>query len=254
MSTADLQSVLDAVEARVSYMRASTEAPPDDGWIPCVDLLSGGPLLADLIASTGEGRGTHDAQVAASLFAQAYAFRVAGVTLAAHALGLEVPSIRPEAMAVRIARHRPAAVAHLDPAPRAGEVEALLDELFTSHLVPLIAAVRGGVRIGERLLWGNVAASCAVAFRAVEGVSTDDQAVVRERGEQFFVAAEPWLKGLGEYITLRGAARDGWFWERTNCCLWYQAAADGGKCDDCSLLEPAERRGAWQQQIDEVPA
>jgi ferric iron reductase protein FhuF len=216
MAQSDLQAILDAVEARVDYLRSSTEAPAADGWLPCASLR--GEHLAELIRSTAEGRGTDDPQVAASLFAQGYAFRLPSVALGAYALGLDVPSVAPGSTAIKLGRHRPAAVAYLDPEPR--PADGLVEELFAGHLAPFVEAVRGCFTVGARLLWGNVAASCATAFRAVDAD--------RDRADRFFAEAGPWLDGLGSFVG------DSWTWERTNCCLWYQTES-GFMCDDCSL-------------------
>lgn len=251
--SADRETVLAAVRARVSYLRAATDAPADEGWISCADLCAGDPRLYEVIDATGEGRGTHDRQVAASLFTQAYAFRVGGVALAAYALGLPTPSVAPEQTAIQLARHRPSAIAHLDAELHTAGPETLARDLLEGHLAPFIAAVRKEITVGERLLWGNVATSCAVAFRAVEGESGAEAPAIRAAADAFFAAATEWLDGLGGFITLSGAQRDGWFWERTNCCLWYQASG-GQMCDDCSLLDPAERRAGWQSELDASPA
>lgn len=243
--------MLASVQSRVSYLRAATTAPAEDGWLSCAELCAGGPELVALIDTTGEGRGTTDRQVAASLFVQAYAFRIAGVALAAYALDLDVPSVDPASTSILIGRHRPSSVAFLDPVVHAADAERLATDLLGGHLATFIAAVRGEVTVGERLLWGNVAASCATAFRAVEGEAPDpsDAARIRGRADAFTAAAAPWFDGLGHYVPLSGPARDGWFWERTNCCLWYQASG-GSMCDDCSLLDPAERTAAWQAQLE----
>jgi ferric iron reductase protein FhuF len=242
-----LQASFDAVEATVSYLRASTEAPPDDGWLRCHELIADVDALGGLIRSTGEGRGAHDVQVAASLFVQGYAFRIPSVALAAYALGLDRPRLDPASTATKIARNRPAAVAYLDPEPGPGGSAALADELL-DHLGALIAAVRAEITIGERILWGNVAASVATAFRAVEGESPDTRDAIRDAADAFFTAASPQLTGLGEFVLVDGTDRQGWFWQRSNCCLWYQTA-DGNKCDDCSLLEPDERLAGWRAQL-----
>ena len=246
----DLAAVLARVEGTVSYLRAATTAPADEGWIGCADLLADGELLTRLVTDTGAGRHAPDAQVAASLFAQGYAFRVPSVALAAYALGLPVPSTRPEHTAIRIARHRPAALAILDdellpPDDPAAVVEQLID----GHLAPFTQAVHEVVTIGERLLWGNVATSCAVAFRAVEGETHEPD--VRRRAEAFFAAAGPRLAGLGGFHTLDHAGRQGWYWDRTNCCLWYRTA-DGRYCDDCSLEPPAERDARRRRELEEA--
>ncbi len=246
---ADLAAVLARVESVVSYLRASTAAPADDGWIGCADLLADADLLTRLVTDTGAGRHAPDAQVAASLFAQGYAFRVAGVALAAYALGLPVPSTRPEDTAIRIARHRPAALAITAGALTANEPAAVVEQVIDDHLDPFVAAVHEVVTIGERLLWGNVATSCAVAFRAVEGETHDP--AVRRRAEAWFAAAGPRLAGLGGFHLLEHAGRQGWYWDRTNCCLWYRTA-DGRFCDDCSLEPAAERDARRRRELEEA--
>jgi ferric iron reductase protein FhuF len=247
-SSPPLQATFDAVEAKVGYLRASTTAPADDGWLRCHELIADPGALAELIRSTGEGRGAHEAQVAASLFVQGYAFRIPSVALAAYALGLDRPRLDPASTATKIGRNRPAAVAYLDPDPGPHGPAALAGELL-DHLGALIAAVRSEITIGERILWGNVAASVATAFRAVEGESPERRDAIRDSADAFFAAASPQLAGLGEFVLVDGPDRQGWFWQRTNCCLWYQTA-DGTMCDDCSLLDPDERLAGWRAQLE----
>jgi iron complex transport system ATP-binding protein len=245
-----LDEVLERVRATVSYLRASTATPADEDWIGCGSLIADPAHLSQLVTATGDGRGAHDEQVAASLFVQGYAFRVAGVALAAYALGLPVPTTRPDATAIRIARHRPSALAVLDATLGPPDAPAVADAILDGHLAPLVAAVRGVARVGERLLWGNVATSCAVAFRAVEGETHDP--AVRQRAEAWFAAAGPRLDGLGGFTTLVHAGRDGWYWDRTNCCLWYRTA-DGRLCDDCSLEPEAERLARRRLELEAAP-
>ncbi len=86
--------------------------------------------------------------------------------------------------------------------------------------------------VGERLLWGNVAAACAVAFRAVE---SEAGGAVRERATEFVDASEPWFEGVGRFTTeLAGHQDQGWYWDRTSCCLWFRTK-NGQYCDNCSL-------------------
>jgi ferric iron reductase protein FhuF len=243
-----LDDVLKAVAAHVPYLRASTTAPEDEGWVPSSRLCQPGPALMDLIATTGAGRGTQDPQVAASLFVQAYAFRIAGVALAAYALELPVPDPSPDRTAIRIDRHRPAAVAFLSERLDTPEAGPLAAALLEGHLRQHVDAVRDQITVGERLLWGNVAASCAVAFRAVESASGGR---VRERADAFFAAAEPWLGGLGRFTVVTALQRDGWYWDRTSCCLWYQASG-GSMCDDCSLLDAPDLEARRRQQLQEA--
>ena len=233
-----LDEVVTAVQERVSYLRCSTTAPPEAGWVRCADLIGDPRRLRSEIDSTAAGRGTDDPQVAASLYAQSYAFRVPSIAVAAFALGLPIPSTDPAVTSVRLGRHRPAEVAILDPSCRTLDTSAFADELLDGHLAPFVAAVRATTRIGERLLWGNVAASLATIFRSLDRGPLGD-AAVRGRAAAFEAATSTRLGGLGDYSTIVAPEAVGWYWTRTNCCLWYQTAS-GFYCDDCSLRDPAE--------------
>lgn len=235
MST-DLATTAETIQTRVSYLRCSQEAPAADGWIRCADLIGDPDRLRREIDSTAAGRGTTDPQVAASLYTQAYAFRLPSIAVAAFALGLPVPTTAPELTAIRLGRHRPAEVAILDGTCTTVDANTFVTELFDAHFAPFVAAVRARTRVGERLLWGNVAASLAAIFRSVDVGPLGDVAV-RARAAEFERAADPWLAGLGSYSTIDTPDASGWYWTRTSCCLWYQTES-GFTCDDCSLRDP----------------
>lgn len=238
MST-DLVHTVATIQTRVSYLKCSTVAPAEDGWIRCADLIGDPDRLRAEIDATAAGRGTDDPQVAASLYAQGYAFRLPSIAVAAIALGLPTPTTSPAHTAIRIGRHRPAEVAILDDTCSIVDASSFVAQLFDEHLVPFVAAVRARTRVGERLLWGNVAASLATIFRALD-IAPFGDADVRARAAEFEVAAAPWLAGLGSYSTIETPNAVGWYWTRTNCCLWYQTTA-AFYCDDCSLRDPAEQ-------------
>ena len=238
MST-ELAEVVSAVQARVSYLRCHEDAPPADGWISCAALIASPERLGAEIGATAPGRGTKDPQVAASLYTQAYAFRVPSIAVAAFALGLPVPQTSPEVTAIRISRHRPADLAILTPRCREIPAPALAQELLEGHLGRFVLAVRAVTRVGERLLWGNVAASLATIFRAVQSNGPLGDPAVRARAAEFERAASPWLDGLGHYSSLEAPPALGWYWNRTSCCLWYQTTS-GSYCEDCSLHDPAD--------------
>ncbi|MEO9224351.1 MAG: IucA/IucC family C-terminal-domain containing protein [Acidimicrobiales bacterium] len=241
-----LDDVLTAISRRVSYLRAEPTRPTDDAWIDCEVLATdaGARALAAAIDAGTAGRGGGDRQVGASLFAQSYAFKTSAIALAAYAIGLPAPSPSAGALAVRLAKGRAAGLAlrtHDTTAPGdPGTPARLAEALLAQHLAPFLGAVRREVRIGERLLWGNVAASCAAAFRAVEGAARDrgddiERAHVRARAATFFAAAEPWLGSAGRFELVEHAGSEGWFWTRTSCCLWFRTSG-GPTCDDCSLI------------------
>jgi len=245
-----LDDVLAAVVAQVSYLRASVATTGDD-WFGCDRLVSDPAVLAEVVQATKNGFATDDDAVASSLFVQAYAFRVAGVALAAFALDLPVPATAPEVTAVRLDKPRPSAVAYLSPEVRRLDAAALAAELVGVHLREFVDAVHGAFRVGERLLWGNVAASCATAFRAVESSGTaaaDVAAAVRDRADAFMSAADPWFDGLGGFTIVEYAGREGWFWDRTSCCLWFRTKSEQ-LCDNCSLIDRAELRDRRVQEL-----
>ncbi len=197
--------VLAAVAARVSYLRASADADGDDWW-RCDTLVSEPTALVDVVRATRDGFATDDDGVAASLFTQAYAFRVAGVALAAYALGLPVPDTAPAVTAVRLDKPRPSAVAYRNPAVRALGADELAAQILEGHLRPFVESVHASFTVGERLLWGDAAASCAAAFRAVES-SGVDPAPVRDRADAFVDAAATWFAGLGAFTLVERGAR-----------------------------------------------
>lgn len=232
--TAQLDEVLAAVGSRVVHLRASVGVPPEteEGWRDCDAIAA-----ADLDAAV-EGAclsGTGERQVAASLLVQSYAHRVAAVSLAAFAVGLPWPSPAANATSVRLVGGRARALCFRSEAMgEAGDVGSLTDAVFNSHLVPFVSTVRACQRLGERLVWANIAASCAAALRAVEGSArdrgdTDEQAAIRRRAAELFEHAS-WLEGTGSFDT---DSAD-WGWRRSACCLWYRTSG-GRTCEGCSL-------------------
>jgi hypothetical protein len=227
-----LADVVATVQATVSYLR--TAGTGDEDLRRCDGFVADPSAVRRLIDQTAAGRGTGDPQVAASLFVQAYGFRIPSVALGAYALGLPTPSLAPADTAFGMARHRPATVAHLTAAlqPDDAAAAARLAGAVVTHLGALIAAVRSTTTVGERLLWGNVTASCVTVFRAIEGaVPPPGRAGVRARAERFLRAEGAWA-GLG------ALAPGSCAFLRTNCCLWYRTTPTGDApryCDDCPL-------------------
>src|SRR6185436_10931793 len=119
--------------------RASTTTDGYD-WYSCEQLVTDPAVLTDVITRAMPGLGTTDPAVAASLFTQAYAFRVAGVALAAYALGLPVPDVAPTSTAVRIDKPRPTQVAHLAPDAQTLTASELSACLVSDHLERFVTA------------------------------------------------------------------------------------------------------------------
>jgi len=267
-----LSRTLDQVGELVSYLKADIGQLECDHpgmdiagggnglWLSCQELIADANWLGQAIESTGRAIGTDEPMVAASIFIQGYAYRVATLAVACLMVGGVVPGSSPETMAVGLGRGRVSKVAYLEPTvfdlfdgdPPADALKEpatadqalrlVLEQVVEKHLRALIATTREQIRIGERLLWGNVAASVSTAFRTMEGCLGR---WVVPLGLRFFELAPTDLQGLGSFLLIESEDKTGWFWERTNCCLFYQIPGHA-KCSDCSLMPADERRSAYE--------
>lgn len=271
--TARLASTLGEVAAQLPYLRATLDPPspavlerdPADGdWLACDVLVTTDGWLRQVILATGRQLNAPSPAVAASLFVLGYAYRVLALAVASVTVGGVVPPSDASSMAIGLARGRPSLVGYrsaaaLDLEPGAGDIErrfaesaichkalaAILDEAVEGHLRLLVQATSAQVRVGRRLLWGNVAASAAVAFRTMEGLLGP---WLRPLGEAFFEAAPSELHGQGSFLLVEADGRHGWFWERTNCCLNDQLPSRI-RCGDCSRTPAEERQAAYRRAV-----
>jgi hypothetical protein len=161
-------------------------------------------------------------------------------------------------MAMALSGGRPALVAYRVPrvvvdggwrpgnGGRAKKVlEAFTADAVEGHMRPLVLATLSCTRVGKRLLWGNVAASAAVAFRTLEGLLGSE---LKPLGERFFQLAPPELHGLGNFATVEHTGRSAWYWERRSCCL-YDRLPGKVRCTDCPKISPEERRAAYRAAL-----
>jgi ferric iron reductase protein FhuF len=211
--------------------------PLADDELACHELVVEPDRLWASVAATAEGRGSSDPQVLASLWFQAYAYRVAGVSLASFLLSGVLPDARAEVMGIGIARSRPSSVVWL---PGAADPTTALDQacarLFAGHLDPIVEGLRSQAAVGEQLLWGNCAAACASATGAVISAAGTDADPLWHRAGRFLVAAAHGLDGLGDWTP----TDDGPAYRRRTCCLWFKTTpSEGHTCEDCSLRSPA---------------
>ncbi|MHB1509790.1 MAG: IucA/IucC family C-terminal-domain containing protein [Acidimicrobiales bacterium] len=258
------------VRSEVSYLRAEVgdlaplaergQVPAEGTWLACGSFVSDPDWVEAVIRACGIRLGTSDPVVAASLFVQNYSYRVLALAVACMTTAVVVPDSAASSMAITLVGGRPAAVGYREPralvlgdrrtspavalgdgtAAEAG-CEYIVTRALDEHLAALVASTRERIKVGARLLWGNVAASAAVAFRTMEGCLGP---WVVDLGEGFFERAPAELQGLGSFLVLEHAGRRGWFWERTSCCL-YDRLPGGVVCGDCSRTPAAARRAAY---------
>ena len=234
-------SLIEQITQKVDYLRVSV-APTGGEWIRCEPLVDEPAYLADLVASTKEGRGTDRDDVAMSLFVQGYAFRIASLAIGAWVMGDAIIDVAPSRMSVAFGRHRPNAVA-VDVASLVvvdDSLRGLHDTLIDGHLARMVACAHNACRVGEALLWGNVAAGCAASFGAFATELATRRVEIRDRADAFFDGARPEVRGAGTLVHLG----DRWAWERKSCCLWYLTAS-AFKCEDCSLWTDDERKARY---------
>ncbi|MEO1059919.1 MAG: IucA/IucC family C-terminal-domain containing protein [Actinomycetota bacterium] len=250
--------VVDELLGTVGYLRITAADDPeaaDREWLRCADLLERTDWLAELVRESKPARGTDDDGVAMSLFMQGYAFRIASAAIGAFVISGDVLDVDPATTSVALGGHRPNAVRLDRPTlvTAGGDVAVLHDVLVEDHLAPLVDACRSATRIGERLLWSNVASSCAASFGAFVDPRPDGRDRLREIAEVFATTGRPELREAGRLVRLGDGPR--WVWERTACCLYYQTdgalGADGErrKCGDCSLFTAAERSARYAELI-----
>jgi ferric iron reductase protein FhuF len=240
---------------------APTGAIPADGaWVRCRELVDDPAWLEAVIGSTGHQLGTDDPVVAASLFVQNYAYRVLTLAVACLTTSGVIPDSSASSMSVALRNGRASTVGYSAPSAFVIDIEAseiatrlegsdataeafgfVIARAVEDHLAPLIDSTRARIRVGSRLLWGNVAASAAVAFRTMEGCLGP---WVQPLGERFFECVPVELVGLGSFFALEAAGRRGWYWERTNCCL-YDRLPGNIRCGDCSRTPVDERRASY---------
>lgn len=225
----DVSGSLDAVASLVGHLRARVGDPGEDDVVGA-DLAAFPERLAAEVARTAAGRGSDDPAVLASLWWQAYAYRVAGTTLAAWLLAGAAPDPSAAGTGVGVARSRPSSLL-VDPTAEAvDDLPALVERLFTVHLDGVAAALHASHPIGERLLWGDVEAGVASALGAVE--AADGAPPLRDRIEEITAALPHGIADLGRWTDLDGR----WHHQRTTCCLWWKTSASkGALCEDCSL-------------------
>jgi ferric iron reductase protein FhuF len=220
------------------WMRWRVLGPGDPlaaGEVASADLTNP-DVVGRHIATSADARGTDDPVVLASLWWQGYAYRTAGVALACWLLSGVAPDCRVGSMGVGVARGRPSSTIWRRTRRDVGAYAAksLGNDLFAGHLDLVAAALP---RMGQGLVWGNVAAACASGAGAVREACGP---AWHDRVAEFLAAAPHGLAGLGQWEPAGDPGDDAWAFHRRTCCLWWKTTTSGGAlCADCSLHRSA---------------
>lgn len=215
----DVDAALTELTKLVPFLRWRIGAPSEDELVGR-ELAADPDRLAAAVTASRPAWNVDDPVVVASLWWQAYAYRVAGTSLACWLLS----GVGPQPIAVGIGRHRPGSIV-CAPDTRDADLDALVDRLFTGHLDHVAASLRARHRIGEQLLLGNAAAGVASALLAVAGADGAPP-TLRARVPEVTAA-------LPHDMDVLGTWRDGEY-TRVTCCLWFKTpSAKGGYCADC---------------------
>lgn len=213
-----------------------------DDWIGCDTLHDpkSQQLTAVLEAERNASGQVSDHATALTVMA-VYAGTVTSAAILAWALEDVVIDMRATNVAVRLSDDHGFAAYGLRTATvrQGAPVELLVEQVLHQHLLPLAKAMHERTRAGMRQMLGGVAHGCAAAFCLASRMGHDVNLLER-RYETFLDATDMGLNGLGRIIRLREGDREGLFYLRNTCCLYYTSAV-ASTCSSC-CLDPVEER------------
>lgn len=217
-----------------------------DDWIACDRLLDptsdelGRVLEAERVAS-GQ---VSDHATALTVMA-VYAGTVTVSALLAWALGEGVLDVRPDNVALRLSEHHGfESVGLRDPRVVDGSVDTLVSWVLDEHLLPLAEAMHSRTRAGRRQLLGGVAQGCSAAFTIAS--RRGDVTTFERAWDSFLAASDSGLEKLGDVVRLREGEREGLFYLRDTCCLYY-TSAEAELCASCCLTSVDERISRYRE-------
>jgi len=230
-------------------------------------LLDDPGALVAAVRRFGAAAGTADPAVAASLFAQAWAVCVSRPVVAPLVAGRRVPdAVAANTVLLFDGSHRPVGAAAITPrfAAVAGDALASGDpwaelvenddavfawaraRMFDGHLAGAVGVLREVAPVGERLLWGNVAAAVAGGFAGLS-FRPDIAAAIgadRLRADAARLLDRPGspTEGLASLFPVTQAGVTRLFVRRHTCCLRYRLPDAPPTCLSCRLLTEPDRR------------
>lgn len=196
-----------------------------------------------------KSRHIDEPQIAASLFVETLARHLTGPTLAGPVLHGRLLRVPPGGLHVApvdcvggpgfrfAATDGDVEIAEgVDAAP--GLLDGWASHWADGHLRDLVDAVREVQQVGERLLWGNVAAAAVAATVFLDWWAPDRD--VRSLAEHLLTTGRPAIGEYARLTTLGHRGRMGLGAVRTTCCLALRL--NGAEaCPGCPMVSPQER-------------
>ncbi|WP_084965416.1 (2Fe-2S)-binding protein [Thermoactinospora rubra] len=245
----DAESLLRRLESYGERFRLERELDPRLDWIACERLLDpasedlGRVLEAERVAS-----GHVSAHATALTVMAVYAGTVTASAVLAWALEGVVLDMRPANVAIRLSpRHGFEAVGLRQPAVVREPVDTLVAWILEEHLFPLARAMRVRTRAGMRQLGGGIAQGCAAAF-SIASRRGGDVDRLEHAYQEFLAASTGGLDRLGDMVRLREGDREGLFYLRKTCCLYY-TSAEAITCASCCLDSVEDRIAAYRRTL-----
>jgi ferric iron reductase protein FhuF len=231
--------------------RLERDLAPEQDWIGCDRLLDpGSEELARVLEAERQASGQVSDHATALTVMAVYAGAVTASALLAWAIEGAVVDVRPSNMAIRLSpQHGFKAVGLREPYVVDAPVETLVSWVLEEHLLPLAQAMRVRTRAGLRQLNRGVAYGCAAAF-CIASRRGGDVDRLQSAYETFLAASTGDLDRLGEVIRLREGDREGLFYLRNTCCLYY-TSAEAVKCSSCCLDSVEDRITAYRRVLAE---
>lgn len=223
-----------------------------DDWIACDRLHDPqSPQLAAVLEAERHGSGQVSDHATALTVMAVYAGTVTSAAMLAWALEDVVIDVRATNVAVRLSSdHGFAAYGLRTPTVRQGApVELLVEQVLHEHLLPLAEAMHVRTRAGVRQMLGGVAHGCAAAFCLASRMGHDVHLLER-RYETFLDATDVGLEHVGRVVRLREGDREGLFYLRNTCCLYYTSAV-AATCSSCCLDSVEERIANYRKVLAE---
>jgi ferric iron reductase protein FhuF len=251
MKDGRVSDVFDNLASFGDRFKLERELAPGLDWIACDALLDPwSDELSRVLEEERSASGQVSDHATALTVMAVYAGTVTASALLAWALDDVVLDMRPSNVAIRLSPHHGFEATGLrEPRVVPGTVETLVSWVLDEHLLPVARALRVRTRAGLRQLNGGVAHGCAAAF-CIASRRGGDVDLLERACQKFLAASTGGLASLGRVVRLREGDREGLFYLRNTCCLYY-TSAEATKCSSCCLDSVDDRIAAYRRVLAE---